>query len=288
MAARLIRLRYPSTCAQCEVALSAGTKAWWFADSGSGICGGCHGDHPGGTDRSDPVEVAAGIVSPPDRGVAAAGIAGASARREYQRRHDRREKRIDQKWGRLAGVVKFVSDDPQSTTAWAKGSEGERRLAAHLERALGDRAVLLNDRKVPGTRGNIDHLAIASSGVWVIDAKNYAGMVEHRDVGGWFRSDLRIYVGGRDRTTIADGMGWQLDAVRTELAGTAVPVRGAVCFIEAEWKLFAKPFQHDGVWVTWAMKLAEMIDESGALTPAVVTDIADRLASALPPISPKG
>jgi hypothetical protein len=270
------------------VALSAGTKAWWSADSGSGICGGCHGDHPGGTDRSDPVEVAAGIVSPPDRGVAAAGVAGGSARQEYQRLHDRREERIDQKWGRLAGVVKFVSDDPQSTTAWAKGADGERRLAAHLVRALGDRAVLLNDRKVGGTRGNIDHLAIASSGVWVIDAKNYAGMVEHRHIGGWLRSDLRIYVGGRDRTTIADGMGWQLDAVRTALAGAAVPVHGAVCFIEAEWKLFAKPFQHDGVWVTWAMKLAEMIDEPGPLTPAVVTDIADRLASALPPIPPKG
>jgi hypothetical protein len=70
--------------------------------------------------------------------------------------------------GRLAGVVKFISNDPQST-AWAKGSEGERRLAAHLVRSVGDRAVLLHDHKVPGTRGNIDHLVVASSGVWVIE-----------------------------------------------------------------------------------------------------------------------
>lgn len=66
--------------------------------------------------------------------------------------------------GRLAGVVKFLSDDPQSITAWAKGSEGERRLARHLLAAVGDRAVLLHDRKVPGTRGNIDHIAIAAVG----------------------------------------------------------------------------------------------------------------------------
>jgi hypothetical protein len=100
----------------------------------------------------------------------------------------------------------------------------------------------------------------------VIDAKNYAGMVEHRDIGGWLRSDLRIYVGGRDRTKIAGGMGWQRDVVRTALDGAVVPVHAAVCFIEAEWKLFARPFQHDGVWITWATKLAEMIAEPGPLS----------------------
>ncbi|MDQ6616031.1 MAG: hypothetical protein M3083_15155 [Actinomycetota bacterium] len=39
------------------------------------------------------------IVSPPGRCLAAGGVAGGSARQEYQRRHDRREERIDQKWG---------------------------------------------------------------------------------------------------------------------------------------------------------------------------------------------
>lgn len=58
-----------------------------------------------------------------------------------------------------------------------QGSEGERRLAAHLLRTVGDHAVLLHDRKVPRTRGNIDHLAVAASGVWVMDAKNYRGLV---------------------------------------------------------------------------------------------------------------
>ena len=60
----------------------------------------------------------------------------------------------------------------------------------------------------------------------------------------------------------------------------------ALCFIEAEWKLFAKPFQQNGVWVTWAKKLAEMIAEPGPLTPDDVTHVADRLATALPPAVP--
>jgi hypothetical protein len=64
--------------------------------------------------------------------VGAVGTAGGSARLEYEKRHHQREERIDQRWGRLAGVVKFLADDPQTTIAWAKGSEGERRLAAQL------------------------------------------------------------------------------------------------------------------------------------------------------------
>jgi hypothetical protein len=163
------------------------------------------------------------------------GQAGGSALREYERRHQRREARIDERWGRLAGLVKFLVDDAQSTRAWATGSQGERRLAESLRSRVGDRAVLLHDRKVPRTRGNIDHLAIAASGVWVIDAKTYRGRVERRDKGGWFRTDLRLYVNGRDRTRLVGGLGWQVDAVGRALSGSDVPVHAALCFIDADW-----------------------------------------------------
>jgi hypothetical protein len=101
-----------------------------------------------------------------------------------------------------------LSDDTQSTKAWARGAEGERRLAAHLTRLLGDRAVFLHDRKVG--RANIDHMTVAPSGVWVVDAKNYTGRVEYRNVAGWLRpADNRIFVGGRDTTNVATGLGWE-------------------------------------------------------------------------------
>ena len=101
--------------------------------------------------------------------------------------------------------MNFLSDDPQSITAWAKGSEAERRLAESLTRRVGDRAVLLYDRKVPKTRGNIDHMAVASSGVWVIDAKQCSGLVEKRDKGGLSKVDFRLYVNGRGRTKLVEG-----------------------------------------------------------------------------------
>ncbi len=37
---------------------------------------------------------------------------------------------------------------------------------------------MLHDRRIPGSRANIDHIAIATSGVWVIDAKRYKGKVQ--------------------------------------------------------------------------------------------------------------
>ena len=281
VAARTIRLRYAGTCSQCEAALPAGTKAWWDAQTRTTACLQCGSGVGGAPAVQD--ETASAWRDGPSPLVA--GTAGGSARREYEKRHARREQRIDQRWGPLAGVVKFLSDDPQSTTAWAKGSEGERRLAARLTQLVGDRAVLLHDRKVPRTRGNIDHIAVAGSGVWVIDAKNYKGRVEQRDVGRWFKPDIRLYVGGRDRTRIADGLAWQIAAVSTALEETDVPVHAALCFVEADWKLFAKPFHQGDVWVTWARKLADLIAAPGPLTRTVVGSIAERLAIALPAAS---
>ena len=285
MPAKVIRLRYAGTCIECGLALAARTSAWWDAEARSTTCAACRpltAEEPPTRTADPPVpEVASEAPS-----VIATGVPGASARREYERRHQRREQKIDQRWGPLASLVKFLSDDPRSTVAWAKGSEGERFLAARLQKLLGERAVLLHDLKLPRTRGNIDHVAVAASGVWVIDTKKYKGRVEGRDVGGVSKTDLRLYVGGRDQTKLADALAWQIGAVREALGGAEVPIHAALCFVEAERRLFAKPFRYKGVWVTWSRKLADMIAEPGPLTPADVTQVASRIAVALPPEVP--
>ena len=119
----------------------------------------------------------------------------------------------------------------------------------------------------------------------MIDAKKYKGRVEQRDVGGWFRTDRRLYVGGRDRSKLVDGLDRQIEAVWTALGDDEIPVHAALCFVEADWKLFAKPFEQEGVWVTGAKSLAKMIDKPGLLTIERIAIAADRLASALPPVS---
>jgi len=58
---------------------------------------------------------------------------------------------------------------------WARGAAGEERVAAILAKHLHASVVVLHDRRIPGTRANIDHIAVAPSGVWVIDAERYKG-----------------------------------------------------------------------------------------------------------------
>jgi hypothetical protein len=185
----------------------------------------------------------------------------------------------------MSGIVKFLSDDPQSTKAWAKGSEGERRLAAHLARSVGEQAVLLHDRLIPGTRSNIDHLVIAATGVWVIDAKSYKGKVEQRDVGGWLRSDKRLFVNGRDRSALIAGLNKQTVAVLSALQGMTISasVMPVICFVDSEWPLLAKPFQQEGVLVTRPKMLSAVVSKPGTLNDMERTLIAERLSAGLPP-----
>lgn len=282
MTIKELALRRPGECRRCGKDLTPGDTAWWDSASKKLECVECHGS----TLTSSP------FVRNPDLTAATdpsssrdiqIGIAGKSALDEYQRRHDKRERRIDARYGRLAGIVKFLSDDPQSITAWKKGSAGERLLAASLHENLGDQAIVLSDRQVPRTRGNIDHIVIAPSGVWVVDAKNYSGLVQKRDVGGFFRVDVRLYVGGRDRSKILDGMEWQVKTVRDALADDGVPVSSAVCFTDAEWGWFAKPFTLRGVFVSGPNSLAREIAMNGTWTLDAVRDVAAKLSESLPP-----
>lgn len=269
---RLIRLRRSDTCTGCGSPLDRGQRAWWDTDTKSVVCTTCR-----------PADAASEPAPYPEAPLDV-GTPGGSADQRFESLRNRRAEQIDRRWGRLAGVVKFLSDDPRSITVWAQGSKGERVLAEHLSSTLGDRAVLLHDRRVPKSRSNIDHIVVASSGVWVIDTKNWSGLVEHRDVGGWFKVDHRLYVGGRDRTKAVDSMSWQIAAVRSALdaAGSDVPLHAALCFVDAEWRWFAKPFELKGVRVSGPKRLATAIGAEGPLGPAEVMDVARTLAEALP------
>jgi hypothetical protein len=185
------------------------------------------------------------------------GNPGGSSLERYERLHAKREAAIEDNWGRFAGVVKFLTDDPQSTRAWRSPRKvsGSWRAISRSVSAIAQCSFTIDECQ--GTRGNIDHLVVASSGVWIIDAKLRKGLIELRDVGGWFKVDRQLYVGGRRRTKVVDHIGWQVEAVRNALDMPHVPVLSAVCFVDGEWRLFAKPFQLKGVLVCWPKKLAE-------------------------------
>lgn len=184
---------------------------------------------------------------------------------------------------RQASVVNFLGQDPQATLAWSQGSDGEQRFARHLQGALADRVVLLHDRTVPRTLGTIEHLAVAESGIWVIDANNSSGSVERRDVGPWLSVDHRLYVGGRNLTRLVDELGWQVGAVESALGDLDLPVHGALCFTDASWQLFRRPFKIRDVWVIWADALTRALAAPGPLSDGDVIQTALGLAETLRP-----
>jgi hypothetical protein len=217
------------------------------------------------------------------------GVPGASARRRYERLHAKREQRAREKFGKLGGVYLALTSDPQSTVAWAQGSRGERLLGEYLEKIQDERVVIvLHDRRIPGTRANIDHIAVTRSGViWAIDAKNYSGTVRRIDNGGWFSTDLRLYVGRRDCTKLVHGMAKQVHAIRAALGESvirefSVNVRSALCFVGAEWSLFAKPFEVGDVWIGWPKALDAQLRAVGGLAPEDLAPLARHIAGVLP------
>jgi hypothetical protein len=262
------RLRYRAVCSLCGTELSAGTTAWWDKEQKRATCLVCG--------------------SGADLAQSLAGTAGGSGRQKYNRLRERREREVKSVLGnRLGGVYLFFKDEPQSNRAWDKGSAGEARLARYLEKQLPRTAIALHDRRIPGSRANIDHIVVALSGVWVIDAKDYKGKVEQRSIGPFWRPEPRVFVGGRDRTKVVRGMAGQVATTRAVLAADPladdVAVTPVVCFVASDWGFFAKGFELDGVLVTYPAKLAERIAAPGPLTATAVARLANRIAVGLPP-----
>ena len=300
VSARLITLSRDGICDGCGRAVPREERAWWVPRKSTVTCLVCRpapaDSAPVGATATPPVPsakdqhhecdgeipVAAGGAAGQDQEIDR-GVAGRSALGECERRHANREQRIRQRWGRLAGVVLALSEDPQSTRAWERGSTGESKLAQSLAKLKRDDVIVLHDRCVPRSRANIDHLVVCPSGVFVVDAKLYAGEIHAKDVGGVFSGrDLRLYVGHRDCTDLAAGMGWQVAATVAALGGTEIPVSPVLCFIDAEWPLLGGPREFRGVLIDDERSLKRRVGRPGELDLEEVRNTAMVLAQALP------
>jgi hypothetical protein len=266
-----MRLRFAGTCRVCGVALPERIEAVYERTTKTVRCL----DHS----ESECPPVRTAIPSLPEVGV---GTAGASARREFERRHRAREDRVRAKHPKLGGVLLALGEDPQSTKAWDTGAIGEERLGARLNQLSSDSLLVLHDRRIPGTRANIDHLAVAPSGIWVIDAKKYAGRPQLRVEGGIVRARTeKLIVGTRDCTKLVEGMHKQIGVVH-RYVDDDVPVHGVLCFVEADWPLIGGAFSTRGVRVVWPKKLYPQLQADGGLDQAAIASLHRQLATALP------
>lgn len=212
------------------------------------------------------------------------GSAGASARREYERRKAKDEAHVRETWGdgKLGTIAVALTPERQSTRAWITGAIGEDKVGRHLESVASETIRVLHDRRIPGSRANIDHIVVTGHGVWVVDAKRY------RDKRPALRIDRGIFrprtetllVGGRDQNKLVDGVLGQVERVRAVVG--AVPVRGALCFIDADWPMIGGTFATRGVEVLWPGKLLKML-QAPAEIPCDVESVVELVARKFPP-----
>lgn len=253
-----LRLRYAGHCVGCGRPLPAGSWATY-----------------------DP---APRTVTCPDCRPAPRAAAGGSAQREYQRRRGRRAERVKSIFGGfLGGVILTLVGDGQATAAWRRGAAGERRLARVLDGIPNVRA--LHDRAIPGSRANLDHVVVGPAGVAVIDAKRYRGLIHVEDRGGLFHRDLRLCVGRRDCSGLADAMPRQVEAVQRTLVGMGVdvPVTAYLCFVDGEWSIPWPPDRFHGVGIEGPRTIGRRLQHPRLLDPATVETIAAGLDRALRP-----
>lgn len=267
MSVRRLRLRRPGTCAICFAALEVGQEGLWDSDCRTVTCMACASDSSGAVES---------------------GVAGASAMVEAERLRAKQEARHQHDieahpiLGRLAWAI---DPEPDAGRHYAKGAVGEQRLGASFDELHESGVLTLHDRRLPGSKANIDHIVVAATGVWVVDAKRYSGRLSKVDKGGWFRTDVRLTVGGRDRTKLIAGVHKQVAHVEHALLpvfGDDLPIRGVLCFIDVELGLFAKPFSLDKVLITWGEALRKLLVEQGPLDDERRSAIHRRLAQSFP------
>jgi hypothetical protein len=300
---RELRLRYAGACRDCGTALTAGTRARWHPDRRTIRCLVCPtaSSLPGGPQG-------------PDTGLARArendtvvdwGVAGRSAQRHFDQQQSRRRARLRSRWvavalasvlggtggavlaavlhaqtiwfvvvGAVLPVLNLLAT-PQHIDAWRSGAAGEREVGARLDKLRTAGVLTLHDRRVPGRRTNIDHIAVSSAGVFVIDTKNVVGKVTHA------RAGLRV--AGRRRDHLVTGVQTQVAAVRHALDDQSLPpkaVRGVLCFTRDQlpWR---RPSPR-GITLLNPRALARTLRKPGPLSPEQVHHLATVLAQRLP------
>lgn len=238
-------------------------------------------------------------------------MAGESARREHERiRGARRERLRNQRelvivagvlmvvggavmmhllmdawWlGALLGALVVGSRlaPSQREVAWRKGAEGEAAVGRALD-AFAPAAVALHDRRIPRSRANIDHILVAPTGVWTIDAKNYTGKLETRARG------RELWINGRNRSKLLDQARGQAEVVRKALAGAglgSVPVRPALCFVGVEWPLVFRPRAAGDVRLIPLRGIRTLTDGPASLSAVQIARVRAALDGTLSPAAP--
>jgi hypothetical protein len=271
VAAKRLKLRRPDRCVRCTAELPAGVIAQWDSSTRTVTCVVCaEGSAATATEVTDLPRVDGGVP-------------GASLGREHTRRRARREQRVRDAHPRLGGLLLALNGAPQHEEAFRIGEAGEIAVGAAIENAVAKvDGIVLHNRRLPGRRGDIDHIAIVPSGIYVIDAKAVRGKVEVRRP---WRTPPQLFIAGRDRTNYLDGLDRQIEAVRAAIHAAGLPPAlawGALCFTDADLPRL-RAHEVRGHLLIYRRALTKRLTTPGAVERRTAGELAAAIDSALPP-----
>jgi hypothetical protein len=261
---KLLRLRYADTC-ECGDVLDKGEPAGWDRATRQVVCLSC-------------------MDSLAEPAVAEGGTPGDSLAREYERRRASRERRVRAMHPRMGGLLLAIVPDPDSTRAFAIGAEGEQELASRLRKKCPNVLFLHNRRLGLGERlGDIDHIAVAPSGVFIIDTKNYHNAKVRVTRSGLLRGAEKLIIRGRNRTKLVDSLKKQQAGVEQALESSHVPtrVRAMFCFLDSDLP-WGENQSIQGLLIRGGRRTAKILNTPGDLTADRRRDIWKHLAKMLP------
>lgn len=153
-------------------------------------------------------------------------------------------------------------------------------MARSLTKHLREDVILLNDRRIPGSRANIDHIAVSPSGIWVIDAKRYKGKVA---VSKPLFGPPKLTIAGRDKSKLVEGLAKQVELVNalTPEIAPGIQVRGSLCFVDADLPMLGR-LNFSGFPLLYPRQLAKRINEDGPLGEPEIRAVASELARRFP------
>jgi len=152
--------------------------------------------------------------------------------------------------------------------AWRRGAAGERRTARLLGPLEQLGWVVLHDLAVPGSRANIDHLAIGPGGIFVVDSKQYRGRLKLDPSG-------RLWHGRYPLAPTLQAVSFEADQAARVLPNPGVVVVPIVAIHGAQvpWGKVVM----NGVPIVPAQRLPSMLRQLPAvLGPERVVDLADQ------------
>jgi len=218
---RWIRMRFPGRCRLCGRDLRKGEKVLYEPANSTVRCLMC----------VPPSQKPVSTEPPPNyrKAPPTPGSAGASARREYERR-------------RAMDAARQSPSAPErrSTRVWEVGAAGEEHLGQLLNGLVVEGILVLHDRRLKGKRANFDHIVLTRGRVWVVDAKRYRGEVNHKRTGWWGRNSETLFVGRRDVSDLVEGVKRQAAIVQGMIG--RLPLSPALCFVDADWRGAATGF----------------------------------------------